>query len=100
MALVLAVTLSWLIVEADMSKRKPPVAETNAHTALLQTLHPHAAGIDVCATEMWVRVPPATRQRRATLRVCPPTCISLARSPSTSTPSPSGCGKRRSRPWP
>jgi hypothetical protein len=33
-----------------------------AVTALLQTLHPHAAGIDVGATELWVCVPPLQSQ--------------------------------------
>jgi transposase len=58
MTLVLAVTLSLLIVEADMPRRKTPPASTDSATAaLLQTLHPHAAGIDVGAEQMWVCVP-------------------------------------------
>lgn len=60
MALVLAVALSLLIVEPDMAKRKsrksPPVDP--AAQALLQTLYPHAAGLDVGASELWVCFPP------------------------------------------
>ena len=59
MALILAVTLSCLIVEPDMPKRKPPTPQTDtAAQALLQTLHPHAAGIDLGAEEIWVGFPP------------------------------------------
>jgi transposase len=56
MALVLAVAL--LIVEADMASRKSPARQADQATAaLLQTLHPHAAGIDIGAEEHWVCVP-------------------------------------------
>jgi transposase len=55
MALVLAV-LALLIVEDAMPRRKIPQPDPAAH-ALLQTLHPHAAGIDVGAAELWVCVP-------------------------------------------
>jgi transposase len=70
---VLAVALSLLIVEADMPRRKsqPKSADattahkarktrskTTAADALLKTLHPHAAGIDVGASELWVGLPP------------------------------------------
>lgn len=58
MALVLAVACSLLIVEADMPRRKPPATKTDrAAEALLATLHPHAAGIDLGADEHWVCVP-------------------------------------------
>jgi transposase len=47
------------IVEDVMSKRKTVSSRADpAMTALLQTLHPHAAGIDIGATELWVCVPP------------------------------------------
>src|SRR5437016_2582749 len=56
MALVLAVAL--LIVEADMPRRKSPAPKPDQATdALLQTLNPHAAGIDVGSAEHWVCVP-------------------------------------------
>jgi transposase len=74
MAPVLAVALSLLILEPDMPsrKRKPRTAPaaslttlqpcnanpTAAELTLLQTLHPHAAGIDVGANELWVCFPP------------------------------------------
>ena len=59
MALVLAVVLGLLILEVAMSRRKPnPTSPDPASLALLQTLHPHAAGIDVGAAELWVGVPP------------------------------------------
>jgi transposase len=103
MALVLAVTLSLLILEADVPRRKSSHAPTDpvvtallaalqghdasvtqalldvlrrhpapaaadllralpaadpAAQALLGTLHPHAAGIDVGAEEVWVCFPP------------------------------------------
>ena len=83
MAPVLAVTLSLLILEPDMPTRKtPPAAQTApapaaakaaarkgrkpqagpdpAAAALLQTLNPHAAGIDVGTTELWVACPPGS----------------------------------------
>jgi transposase len=42
-----------------MPRRKPSPSRPDAATeALLQTLHPHAAGIDIGATELWVCVPP------------------------------------------
>ena len=42
-----------------MPRRKPVPARSDAATqALLQTLNPHAAGIDIGATELWVCVPP------------------------------------------
>ena len=56
MALVLAVAL--LIVEADMPRRKSPAPQADpAAAALLQTLNPHAAGIDLSDDEHWVCVP-------------------------------------------
>jgi transposase len=79
MAPLLAVTLSLLFLEPDMPSRKPtntqtgpPAAKTPARQprqprkaspaaaelALLQTLNPHAAGIDVSTTEFWVSCPP------------------------------------------
>jgi transposase len=59
MALVLAVVLSLLILEVAMSRRKPnPTPPDPASLPLLQTLHPHAAGIDIGAAELWVCVPP------------------------------------------
>jgi transposase len=59
MALVLAVVLGLLILEVAMSRRKPnPTSPDPASLALLHTLHPHAAGIDVGAAELWVCVPP------------------------------------------
>ncbi len=61
MALVLAVALALLIVEPDMPRRKSPLtksAKTDpAAQALLETLQPHAAGIDVGSEEMWTAVP-------------------------------------------
>jgi hypothetical protein len=43
-----------------MSRRKRPSAASDpAAAALLQTLNPHAAGIAIGATELWVCVPPA-----------------------------------------
>jgi transposase len=68
-------TLALLILEADMPSRKiPPKTgaarqsrqqrqsrrQRRASQALLQTLHPHAAGIDVGATELWVCLPEGT----------------------------------------
>ncbi len=59
MALVLAAVLALLIVEDAMPRRKTPPRNTDpAADALLKTLNPHAAGIDVGAAEMWVAVPP------------------------------------------
>jgi transposase len=63
MALVRTV-LALLIVEDAMPRRKTPTSDA-ATRALLQTLHPHAAGIDIGAAEIWVcvpagAVPPAT----------------------------------------
>ncbi len=59
MALVFAVVLGLLILEVAMSRRKPnPTSPDPASLALLHTLHPHAAGIDVGAAELWVCVPP------------------------------------------
>jgi transposase len=62
LALVLAAVLALPIVETPVSRRKPsvtPAASADpAAVALLQTLHPHAAGIDVGAAEMMVCVPP------------------------------------------
>lgn len=66
MALVLAVAL--LIVETDMPRRKSPAPQADpTRDALLQTLNPHAAGIDLSDDEHWVCVPegavPATSVR-------------------------------------
>jgi transposase len=56
MALVLAVAL--LIVEADVPRRKSSSPKPDPATAaLLQTLNPHAAGIDLSSDEHWVCVP-------------------------------------------
>jgi len=55
MALVRAV-LALLIIEDAMPRRKTPQPDP-ATEALLQTLHPHAAGGDVGADELWVCVP-------------------------------------------
>jgi transposase len=58
MALVLAVAFSLLIVEADMPRCKSsPVKTDPAADALLKTLNPRAAGIDVGSNEHWVCVP-------------------------------------------
>ncbi len=63
MALVLAVALALLIVEADVPRRKsqttrPQPALTDPATlTLVQTLNPHAAGIDVASDEMWACIP-------------------------------------------
>jgi transposase len=49
------------ILEDVMSKRKTTSSRSDpATTTLLQTLHPHAAGIAIGATELWVCVPPGT----------------------------------------
>src|ERR1700722_5651399 len=71
MALFLALALSLLIVEADMPRRKTTTQtadaarparktrrKTTAADTLLQTLNPHAAGIDVAANELWGCLPP------------------------------------------
>ena len=43
-----------------MPRRKPAASRPDPATAaLLQTLNPHAAGIDIGATELWVCVPPS-----------------------------------------
>lgn len=43
-----------------MPRRKPASSRPDPATAaLLQTLNPHAAGIDIGATELWVCVPPS-----------------------------------------
>ena len=43
-----------------MPRRKRASARPDPATAaLLQTLNPHAAGIDIGATELWVCVPPS-----------------------------------------
>ncbi len=61
MALVLAVAL--LIVEADVPRRKSPPTKPRpaladpATRTLVQTLNPHAAGIDLGTREHWVAVP-------------------------------------------
>ncbi len=61
MALVLAAVLALLIVEDAMPRRKPSPSKTDpAAEALLKTLNPHAAGIDVGASELWVSVPPGS----------------------------------------
>jgi transposase len=56
MAPVIAVALSILILEAAMPRRKAQQPDP-AESALMKTLNPHAAGIDVGAREMWVAVP-------------------------------------------
>jgi transposase len=53
---LLAVMLSLLIVEATVPSRKTPKNDP-AELALMKTLNPHAAGIDVGARETWVAVP-------------------------------------------
>jgi transposase len=61
MALVLTAWLALLIVEDAMPKRKTATPKPDpAAQALLQTLHPHAAGIDIGAAEVWVAVPPGS----------------------------------------
>ena len=43
-----------------MPRRKPVASRPDPATAAsLQTLNPHAAGIDIGATELWVCVPPS-----------------------------------------
>ena len=58
MALALAVALSLLLIilEADVPRRKTQKPDP-AELALMKTLHPHAAGIDIGAREMWAAVP-------------------------------------------
>jgi transposase len=59
MALVLPAVLALLIVEDAMPRRKTSPRNTDpAADALLKSLNPHAAGMDVGAAEMWVAVPP------------------------------------------
>jgi transposase len=80
MALLLALALSLLLVEADMPTRKTapndiaPTAKPrkpakprrprarrrsgSATATLMKTLHPYAAGIDIGASELWVCLPP------------------------------------------
>jgi transposase len=73
MAPFLALALSLLIMETDVPHRKSckkPATSAKTATqpsrksrskaakALLKTLHPHAAGIDVGGAELWVCVPP------------------------------------------
>jgi transposase len=59
MALALTAVLALLIVEDAMPQRKAPARPTDpAAQALMATLHPHAAGIDVGAAELWVCVAP------------------------------------------
>jgi transposase len=60
MALVLTAVLGLLLVEDAMSRRKSASPPDPAAQALLQTLHPHAAGIDIGAREIWVAVPPGS----------------------------------------
>jgi transposase len=59
MALVLVAAVALLIVEHDMPRRKspPPTAVDPATEALLKTLNPHAAGVDVGSEELCVAVP-------------------------------------------
>src|ERR687884_2320517 len=48
------------MLEDAMPRRKPAASRPDPATAaLLQTLNPHAAGIDIGATELWVCVPPS-----------------------------------------
>jgi transposase len=55
-ALALAVALSLLILGTDVPRRKTQAPDP-AELALMKTLNPHAAGIDVGAREMWAAVP-------------------------------------------
>src|SRR2546428_11992725 len=60
MALVFAVVLSLLMLEDVMPRRTPASSQPDPATAaLLQTLNPPAAGIDIGATALWVCVPPS-----------------------------------------
>jgi transposase len=58
MALLLVLAVALVIVEDSMPRRKPCTPTDPAAEALLQTLHPHAAGIDIGADEIWVCFPP------------------------------------------
>jgi transposase len=61
MALVLTAVLALLLFEDTMPRRKARAPQSDcAASALLATLHPHAAGIDVGAAELWVAVPPGS----------------------------------------
>src|SRR5215510_7193333 len=72
-----ALVYPWLMLEDAMPRRKRASSRPDpALAVLLQTLNPHAAGIDIGATELWVCVPPA----------------------STATPSPSPTGASPSLP--
>jgi transposase len=66
-ALALAVALSLLILETDVPTRKTQKSDP-AFSSLLQTLNPHAAGIDVGAREMWVAVPDGSVPQRTSGR--------------------------------
>ena len=47
------------MLEVPLSRRKPQLTPAAPATlTLLHTLHPHAAGLDVGAAELWVCVPP------------------------------------------
>jgi transposase len=56
---VIAVALALLLIlEVDVPRRKGQQQQPDpAESALIKTLHPHAAGIDIGAREMWVAVP-------------------------------------------
>ena len=55
-----ALVYPWLMLEDGMPRRKLASSRPDPATAaLLQTLNPHAAGIDIGATELWVCVPPS-----------------------------------------
>src|SRR5205823_1903212 len=58
MALVLALAVALFLVEDPMPRRKPRASTDPAADALLKTLHPHAAGCDIGADEIWVCFPP------------------------------------------
>src|SRR4029079_17585330 len=56
----LSAVLALLLVEDAMPRRQStPRTADPAAEALLKTLHPHAAGIDVGARDLWLAVPPA-----------------------------------------
>src|SRR6266571_2173094 len=58
-ALRLCARCPRMILEDAMPRRKSPSSPPDpSAVALLQTLNPHAAGIDVGATDLWVCVPP------------------------------------------
>jgi transposase len=60
MALVLAL-LALLVAEDDMPRPKANARKSDpAKNALLKTLNPHAAGIDIGAREIWVAAPPGS----------------------------------------